>query len=205
MPMAAKAMAHIGAPMLSSNIAHPRANTTMTTRRHRGWKNGWLVSKIFMTGSAFVETRAAGHLFQRAQAHRLVGDRIAYGWVLLSLDDEPAGIAVLGGDLQHRLEIHRAVRVARHGEHTAAHALQETEVFAAHLVHDVGAHILGVEMRHAAHVTAGKRQRIAAAEEGMAGIEQQPRFRAGIGYQPIDLFLGLDYGAHVVVIDERHA
>jgi hypothetical protein len=47
---------------------------------------------------------------QRAQAHRLVLDRIAHRRVLFGLDHQPALIAVLGRHLAARVEIHGRLR-----------------------------------------------------------------------------------------------
>ena len=76
---------------------------------------------------------ASGHRAERLEAHVLVVEGLAHGAVLLGLDHQPAGIAVLGGDLQHRLEGDAALGVARHGEGAAAHAFEEGEVLLAHL------------------------------------------------------------------------
>ena len=51
---------------------------------------------------------------------------------------------------------------------------------------------------------ASARDRAVAAEIAMAGIEQQPRRRAGRGHERVDLGRGLDNRAHVMVIDQRH-
>ena len=81
-----------------------------------------------------VEAGDAGHAAERLQAHALVVEGLADGGVLLGLDDEPAGVAVVGGDLQHRLEGEAALGVAGHGEGAAADALEEGEVLVADLV-----------------------------------------------------------------------
>jgi hypothetical protein len=73
------------------------------------------------------------------------------------------------------------------------------------LGHDRRADVLGVDVADAAHVLACQFGRVAAAEEGMAGVEQELRRRAGRLHEAVDLVRRLDDGAHVVVIDERQA
>ena len=152
-----------------------------------------------------VEAGGAGHGAQRLQAHVLVVEGLAHGAVLLGLDDEPAGVAVLGGDLQHRLEGDAALGVARHGEGAAAHALEEGEVLLADLPHDLGADVLGVDVGDAVHVLPRHLGRVGAAEGAVAGVEQEPGVRAGHRHEAVDVGGGLDDRAHVVVVAHLHA
>ena len=112
-----------------------------------------------------VEAGGAGHGAERLAGPCSDSGRLAHGAVLLGLDDQPAGVAVLGGDLQHRLEGDAALGVARDGEGAAADAFEEGEVLLADLAHDLGADVLGVDVGDAVHVLARHLGRVGAAEE----------------------------------------
>ena len=143
--------------------------------------------------------------FSACEPHGLVLEGVADGRVLLGLDDEPAGVAVLGGDLQDRREVDGALGVAGHGEDAAADAFEERQVLGLDLRGDRRADVLGVDVADAGHVFARELGRVAAAEAGVAGVEQELRRRAGVRHETVDLVRGLDDRAHVVVVDERQA
>ena len=65
------------------------------------------------------------------------------------------------------------------------------------------ARVLAMDVHDAADVAPEKRDRIAAREDAMAAIVEQADGAAGMRHQPVDLGLGLDERAHVVV--EGHA
>ena len=67
------------------------------------------------------------------------------------------------------------------------------------------ADVLGVDVADAGHVLARELGRVAAAEEAVAGVEQELRRRAGGGHEMVDLVRGLDDRAHVVVVDQGEA
>ena len=109
---------------------------------------------------------------------------------------------MLGRNLQHRREVHAAFAVAGNGEHAAAHAFEEGEPLTPNLIGNGRAHILGMDMADTTHVFLRNAHGIAAAEQAMAGIEQQMRLRAGVLHQEIYFLFALDHRSHVVVINE---
>lgn len=62
-----------------------------------------------------------------------------------------------------------------------------------------------MDVADAVHVFLRHTNRITATKQAMAGVEQQTRLGARVFHQEIDLFLALDDGSHVVVIDECNA
>ena len=60
-----------------------------------------------------------------------------------------------------------------------------------------------MEMHDAVEMAAQQRCRIAAGEQAVAGVEEQADAFAGRCHEPVDLLVGLDDGAHMVV--EGHA
>ena len=109
---------------------------------------------------------------------------------------------MLRGDRQDGGEIDAAVRIARHREDPAPHALEKAQPLSLDLAHDRGAHVLRVDVAHAGHVLSRERGRVGAREEGVAGVEEELRRGAGLAHQSVDLGLALHDRAHVVVVDE---
>ena len=70
---------------------------TIKTRRQTGAKNGWSGSN---SCTRAVQAGLSRHALQRAQPESLVMLRIAHGTVLFRLNDQPAGIFLLGGNFR---------------------------------------------------------------------------------------------------------
>src|SRR3984957_17338687 len=132
------------------------------------------------SGCGFVESRFVRHRPEGLQAHLLVKERLPYLAVLLSLDHEPARIAMRCGRPQRRHEVDAALWVARHGEYALADALQKRQVVGANTLHDFGPDVLAVNVGDAIHVFPRHLGRVRAAKRAMAGVEQKPRMGPAI-------------------------
>src|SRR5882724_7004588 len=142
-------------------------------------------------------------LGQMIMAHLGVLERRRLDRVLLGLDDGPAAVADVGEQLRERREIDPAV--ARYGEDAGQHGVEEAPVLGLRVLEHLEADVLAVDMVDAVGMPLRHPQWIAAGIGDVAGVHEQPDRRTGVGHQQIDLGLGLDDRAHMVVIGHGHA
>ena len=152
-----------------------------------------------------IQSGVARHLAQRGESHRLVLEGLSHDWILLRLDDEPSVVARSGGGLQHRHEVHRALLVARHGEHPCPHRVEEAPSLCERLARHRGPNVLQMEVADSSGVRLGDRARVHAGHERVPGVEEQLQLLAGTGKQALEVLAGLHHGAHVVVVDGGQA
>ena len=140
---------------------------------------------------------------EQAIGHLGVAIRGRDGRVLLAFDDEPAAIAGIAQNGDHRGEIDRAF--SRRAEGAVEDGIEEAPAAIARHPRHGRAHILAMDVTDARDVLLEFRRRIAAGEGDMAGIVQQADLGTGDPQQMVDVLGGLDIGAHVVMVRETNA
>ena len=154
------------------------------------------------------DTSSMNILELRNKARRAAHDHdigmIIVDYLQLLQGSDPAGITVFVQDVEDGAEIH--VPVAGNGEHAHPDGLKEAPSLGHGPVADPEADVLQVHVAHPADVLSEHGDRIDAGEGQVAGIKEQPHvLRVRFGKEAVDLFRGLDAGAHVVVAGELHA
>lgn len=97
------------------------------------------------------------------------------------------------------------ITIAGHGEGAVDDAVREAPHLVARQLHHRLAHVLEMHVADAVDVFAQDLDGLAAAHVAMARIEQQADFRARSFHKLVNVFRGLDVGAHMVVIRQAHA
>lgn len=124
-------------------------------------------------------------------------ERIGFGRILLSFDDEPAIVVAVIDDVEDRTEVE--VAIARDREHACADACEEAHVLFLDFVADVHADVLEMYVTDARQVLLEDVDRVLTGADEMARIvEQEDEVWIRHLHEAVNLFRRLDTGAHVI-------